>query len=51
LVALLLLLLNLVLGLIPAVGSLLWVTTGVWIIAYLIGDLATKVHRAKNASP
>ena len=42
LVALLLLVLNLVLGLIPVVGSLLWVTSGVWIIAYLIGSLATK---------
>jgi hypothetical protein len=36
--------------LIPAVGSLLWVTSGVWIIAYLIGGLAAKIHSPKDAA-
>jgi Protein of unknown function (DUF4013) len=49
-VALLILLLNLVLGSIPAVGSLFWLTSSVWIIAYLIGDLASRIRRPKDAA-
>jgi len=43
---LLLLLMNLV-ALIPVVGGLLGLTAGVWITAYLIGNLAVKLRDMK----
>jgi hypothetical protein len=35
---------NIVCGLIPLLGLYLWLTLGVWIVAYYAGQLGTKLH-------